>query len=107
MYIIGLLENNEIDIAPADLTVTKARSAVVDYLPGITPDNQQIFIRNPAEALNWKAYVEPFTLGSWIGILLFIVIIPIVVAAILVFGNIQITTYSFINCKLKENCSIY
>ena len=89
MNIIGLLENNEIDIAPADLTVTKARSAVVDYLPGITPDNQQIFIRNPAEALNWKAYVEPFTLKSWLGILLFIVFVPIVIAAIIVFGNMQ------------------
>ena len=89
MNIIGLLENNEIDIAPADLTVTKARSAVVDYLPGITPDNQQIFIRNPAEALNWKAYVEPFTLKAWLGILLFIIFVPIVIAAIIVFGNMQ------------------
>ena len=89
MNIIGLLENNEIDIAPADLTVTKARSAVVDYLTGITPDRQQIFIRNPAEALNWKAYVEPFTLKSWLGIFLFIVFVPIVIAAIIAFGNMQ------------------
>ena len=100
MCFAGMLEDNEIDIAPADLTVTKARSAVVDYLPGISPDHQQIFIRNPAETPNWKAYVEPFTFGSWLGIFLFIVFIPLVVAAIIRFGSIQIIAFSFTTRKI-------
>ena len=83
----GMLERNEIDIAPADLTITKARSAVVDYLPGMTSSYQQLFIRNPAEGLNWKAYLEPFTSETWLVIILFVVFIPLIVAGIMIFGN--------------------
>ena len=83
----GMLERNEIDIAPADLTITKARSAVVDYLPGMSSSYQQLFIRNPAEGLNWKAYLEPFTSETWLVIILFVVFIPLIVAGIMIFGN--------------------
>ena len=86
----GMLERNEIDIAPADVTITKARSAVVDYLPGMTSSYQQLFIRNPAEGLNWKAYLEPFTFETWLVIILFVVFIPLIVSGIMIFGNTYI-----------------
>ena len=46
--LIGMCERKEVDIVPADLGVTRERSSVVDFLPGITPTYQQIFIQNPA-----------------------------------------------------------
>ena len=82
-----MLARGEIDIAPADLTITNARSAVADFLPGMTSSYQQLFIRNPAEAPNWMAYIEPFTYNCWLVILIFIAVVPLVLAAIILYGN--------------------
>ena len=81
------MAGGEIDIAPADFTITKARSAVVDFLPGMSSSFQQLFIRNPAEALNWVAYLEPFTTTCWAAIFLFLVIVPLIVSGIILFGK--------------------
>ena len=71
--LIGMCERKEIDIAPADLGVTKDRSSVADFLPGITPTYQQIFIRNPAASRNWMAYIEPFEAACRITIIAFLI----------------------------------
>ena len=86
--LIGMLAKNEIDIAPADLTITKARSTVVDYLPGMSSSYQQLFIRNPMDSLNWMAYLEPFTFRGWVSIILFVIVVPVIVAVIILYGNI-------------------
>ena len=83
----GMLAKGDIDIAPADFTITMARSSVVDYLPGLTPSYQMLFIKNPAEALNWMAYVEPFTPRTWLAIIIFIVLVPLIILGIILFGN--------------------
>ena len=88
-----MLSRGEIDIAPADLTITKARSTVADFLPGMTSSYQQLFLKNPAEAPNWKAYVEPFTYNSWLVIFLFIVVVPLIVSAIILYGNGLLTRF--------------
>ena len=85
--LIGMCERKEIDIAPADLGVTKDRSSVADFLPGITPTYQQLYIRNPAASNNWQAYLEPFQPSCWIVIIGFLTFIPFLVAAILSYGN--------------------
>ena len=82
-----MLARGEIDIAPVDLTITKARSAVADFLPGMTSSYQQLFLKNPAEAPNWMAYLEPFTYNSWLLIFIFIIVVPLVLSAIILYGN--------------------
>ena len=82
-----MVAEGSLDIAPAEFTITKARSTVVDFLPAITESYQQIFIRNPAEALNWQAYIDPFTTFCWIAILLFVFLIPIIIAGIMFYGK--------------------
>ena len=77
-----MLDEGALDIAPAEFTITQARSRVVDFLPSITESYQQIFLRNPAESLNWKAYVEPFAPLCWIFIFMFMLVIPIIINGI-------------------------
>ena len=63
---IRQLLEDEIDIAPAEFTITQLRSTVVDFLVPIAESHQRLFIPNPADSLNWKAYVEPILVDAWI-----------------------------------------
>ena len=82
-----MLIKDEIDIAPADLTVTRARSTAVDFLPSMMGSYEQLFIKNPADGLVLNAYAQPLTIFSWIGVLLYIVLIPPVLAAIVIYSK--------------------
>ena len=77
-----MLHLREIDIAPQDFIVTKDRASVVDYLPGVTPSNTQIYIKNPDLLPNWAAYVAPLRPSCWVAILALLLITPVVVAGI-------------------------
>ena len=77
-----------LDISPAEFTITKARSTVVDFLPALAESYQQLFLKNPAEALHWTAYTEPFTPVCWCVILLFVVVVPPIIAGIIFYGNL-------------------
>ena len=83
-----MVERGILDIAPSDLTINKARSTVVDFLPTLAESYQQIFLSNPADALHWSAYVEPFTPICWVGILIFVVVVPPIIAGIIIYGNV-------------------
>ena len=87
MLFTGMLQQGELDIAPAEFTITKARSTAVDFLPTIAESYQQIFLKNPADALHWTAYTEPFTPLCWAGIILLILVVPPIVAGIMFYGN--------------------
>lgn len=64
-------------------SLTQARSLVVDYLPSLMENYQQIFVRNPAESLHIDIYFKPLTPYAWIAVIGFIVIIPIVIFPIM------------------------
>ena len=82
-----MLEQGNLDIAPAEFTITKAKSTVVDFLPPITESYQQLFLKNPAGSLDWKAYTEPFTPLCWIGIAIFILIVSPMIAEIMFYSK--------------------
>ena len=104
-----MLANRDIDIAPADFTITMERSRVVDYLPGLTSSYQMLFIKNPAETMNWKAYIEPFAQETWIAILAFIFVVPIVIFGMISNGSIARIMYKIVKlwqiilCKTPQN----
>ena len=102
----GMLEQGKLDIAPAEFTITQARSTAADFLPTIAESYQQIFLKNPSDALHWKAYTDPFTPFCWVGIILFIAVLPPIVAGIMFYGNaINIdTAMSIIQLALMLNC---
>lgn len=82
-----MLQKGEVDIAPTDFTITKGRSTVVDYLPSLSESYNHLFLKNPADALNWGAYITPLTHHCWLGIALFIVIVPPIIAGVLYYGK--------------------
>ena len=83
-----MLIKDEIDIAPADLTVTRARSTAVDFLPSLMASHEQLFLKNPADGLVLNAYAQPLTVLSWLGIALYIALIPPVLAAIVIYSKV-------------------
>ena len=57
---IGMLEKDEVDIAVADLTITKNRSSVVTFLQSLMESKEKLFIKNPNSALSLDSYTKPF-----------------------------------------------
>ena len=85
-----MLIEDKIDLAVADLTVTNSRSTAVDFLPSMMGSHEQLFLRNPADGLVLNAYAQPLTIIAWIGIALFIVVIPPILAAIVLYSKLAI-----------------
>ena len=83
-----MLIEDKIDIAPADLTVTRARSTAVDFLPSLMQSHEQLFLKNPADGLALNAYAQPLTILAWVGVAFYIALIPPVLAAIVIYSKI-------------------
>ena len=73
---IGLLANQDIDIAPAPFSVTKSRSTVMTFASSITEVYFTLFIKNPAENFNVMAYVEPMHWLAWVVMFVFLATLP-------------------------------
>ena len=75
--------NRSIDISASAFNLYKVRAEAVDYLPTIMSSYQQIFIRNPAEQLDWGVYVMPVSRDGWIAVIVFCVTVPIFMAVVM------------------------
>ena len=73
---VKLLQNEEIDMAPASFTVTVARSRVLTFAIPIAQIYHSLFIQNPSASYNAMAYIEPLHYLSWIILLVFILLVP-------------------------------
>jgi hypothetical protein len=65
--------------AATDFTVTLERSEVMTFAQPITHIYHNLFIKNPTEAYNFKAYTDPLHDISWIVLIIFCVCTPPVV----------------------------
>ena len=50
---------------------TMARRKVVSFLDPMTADPTLLFIRNPSQAFNFAAYIEPMHYLAWIFVIVF------------------------------------
>ena len=89
---VGILERKEADIAVTDLTISNARSFAVDYLPSFMVKTEELFINNPVESESLDGYTAPLSFSSWIGVILWLILIPIILAGIVLHGNDQYNT---------------
>ena len=83
---VGMVKRNEVDIMISELTLTQERSTAVHYLPTLTNIPVQLFLRNPGDNTNFYAYLEPFSLFSWIGALVLLFVVPPVLAGIVAYS---------------------
>ena len=84
---IRQLVDDEIDIAPAEFTITQSRSSAVDFLVPIAESHQRLFVVNPADSFNWMAYIEPLLWEAWGGVVLSIVFLPPFIAYFMLYGK--------------------
>ena len=89
VLLTGLLVEEQIELALAQMTVTKSRSTAVDFLPTLFEGYQQIFLRHPSDGMNWNAFTEPFVFQTWIVIGSFIFLLPIILSALIFYGKTQ------------------
>ena len=55
---------------------TMARRKVVSFLDPMTADPALLFIRNPSQAFNFAAYIEPMHYLAWIFVIVFCLLTP-------------------------------
>ena len=80
--VIGMIERKQTHIAVADLTITRERSGVVDFLPGLTEIHEGLYLKNPKDAFSVNSYVGSFSKLSWISILIWIVFAALILTGI-------------------------
>ena len=73
---VNLLHTQQIDFA-TDFQVTHARSEVITFAQPIRETYHSLFIQNPSNTLNYKAYIEPLHYLAWMLVGLFCLVTPI------------------------------
>ena len=67
MGLVGQLSRGEVDVCPSSLTVTHARSAVVDFVqPTVSGPFFFVSRKNERQSLNLWVYFDSFSRGTWI-----------------------------------------
>lgn len=84
---VGLIHDGMKDIAVADITISMERSDAVEFLPILNEVDEEMFLRNPIDSMSLSSYVQPFTKLSWIGVALFIILVPPILAGMVLYGN--------------------
>ena len=84
IVLIGLILNDKVDFAISTFALRESRRKVVDYMfTSNNPSRGYIYVKNPKETFDWTVYGQPFWQETWIVVMLFCAIIPILMAIIL------------------------
>ena len=78
-----MLVTNKVDIAISRFGITEERMKVVEYLQVGENGQARIYIRNPKDAVDLEIYVKPFTREAWIGVSLFLALVPILLVLVM------------------------
>ena len=73
------MKNQFIVTATASFFQTSARDEAVSFSLPIEYSFQSLFIKNPGNVYNYTVYLEPLTNMSWICIIVFLILVPVVV----------------------------
>ena len=79
---VGMLNDKIADIAATDLTITSARSTVVDFLPSLMETSESLYLKNPGDAFSSVAYIGSFTHFSWSAIVFWLILGPLILVGI-------------------------
>ena len=66
-----------------DLSITYEWNKVMSFGTPIGQIYHSLFIKNPAESFNLKAYIEPMHWKTWSTILLIVLILPFILAFVI------------------------
>ena len=81
---VGLVLDGKIDFAADSFGITEIRSRVISYLPLFSGGKSRIYIKNPRETFDWEIYTKPFRKVTWVGVMSFSIILPILMVIAMV-----------------------
>ena len=73
---VGLLANQDVDIAAATFAISLERSTVMTFATPVMEVYFSLFVKNPADVFNFMAYIEPMHWLAWIGMLVCLASVP-------------------------------
>ena len=86
----GLVAERKADFHIADWTVRKDRAKVVDYLiTDSSPSVGHFYTKDPQNTYDWTVFFQPLYLKAWIGLVLFSILIPILIAFIVFYRKLR------------------
>ena len=104
---VGMLNDKLADIAVTDLTITSARSTVVDFLPALMEISEELYMKNPGDAFSTVSYIGSFTKSAWTAIIVWMVIVPIILIGIVGYEIIKSEKdRNFLKCFVMVSASI-
>ena len=77
LCVLGIVKDNQIDVAVVPFGYTEERNKIVDFLMLASQEHGYIYVRNPRETFDWEVYTKPLRIETWIGLLLFGSLVPI------------------------------
>ena len=96
---VRMLKDGEVDITPVDSTITQSRSTVIEFLPRLDLIHEKLFLWNPVSTPNSQAYIEPFTIHSWLGVVIFVIVVPIILRGIFKYSkDVSTKKYAMSDC---------
>ena len=79
-----MIVNDEVDFAISTFGLRESRMKVVDFMVTSSQIYRgYIYVQNPKETFDWTVYGRPFWQETWIVVIVFCAIIPILMAIIL------------------------
>ncbi len=74
---MNLVQKGLVDFAPTSLIQTAERQVACDWTIPLVFTYQSVFIKNPTNAYNYTAYLEPITYMAWILVGIFLLATPL------------------------------
>ena len=91
MLFIGLVADKKVDFAISIFGMREDRAKVVDYLISHAATYMgYIYIKNPHDTYDWTVYFQPLYREAWIGLILFTVVVPVLIAVVAFFRELSI-----------------
>ena len=59
------------------------RRTVMEYIIISSGGKGRIYIRNPTESFDWKVFTEPLVKDAWIGVALFVFLVPLAMTLVM------------------------
>ena len=100
---IGMILDDKVDFAISTFSLRESRMKVVDYLVVLYyPTRGYIYVQNPQETFDWEVYGQPFWQHTWIFVILFCVLAPILMTVILY--QRKLTTFHYEYTFIESQC---
>ena len=92
LIFIGMILNKKVDFAISTFALRESRMKVVDFMVVQSATTRgYIYLQNPKETFDWEVYTKPFWKQTWIFVILFCVVFPLLMILIISHRKLSLT----------------